>query len=403
MRITTIAGGLTCVEGIRAAGLFAGIKPATAPDLALIVSDRPAVAAALFTRNHFQAPPLILTRRHLRRGRLQAIVVNSGNANACTGARGLTDAQTLTHDAARLLGIPAESVAIASTGVIGVPLPMGKMRGALPALVNRLSTAGSRQAARAIMTTDTTVKEVALQGRVDGRTVRLGGIAKGSGMIHPQMATMLAFLTTDTVIGAPLLRRALAEAADASFHAITIDGDTSTNDLVLCLATGGAGHRPLRAGSAAYGQFRALLTEGCRRLARLMIQDAEGATKILQLIVTGASTPTQARQVAQAVARSLLVKTAFYGQDPNWGRIMAAIGASGAAVRQERVSIAFGPATMVRRGVSAGSAAEAKGAAVLRQREIPVRIHLGNGRASTTLWTCDLTDAYIRINAHYRS
>ncbi len=403
MKIRTLRGGLTAVTGIRAAGLWAGIKKIRQPDLALIVSDRPAVAAGLFTRNRFQAPPLILTRRHLRGGRLRAIIVNSGNANACTGAAGLAHAEATARETARLLRCPKQQVAVASTGVIGVPLPVEKIHRALPRLVRGLTAQGGRHAARAIMTTDTVLKEVALEARIGGRAIRVGGIAKGSGMVHPHMATMLAFLATDAVIAPPLLRCALAHAADESFHAITIDGDTSTNDLVLCLATGTAGGPALRPGTTPYRQFCRLLTEACRRLARQMIEDAEGATKVLQITVQDASTSMQARQVAQAVARSLLVKTAFYGQDPNWGRIMAAIGTSGVAVREARVSIAFGPVTVVRRGVSAGPAAERRAAAVLRRRQIPVVIRLHQGRADTTVWSCDLTDNYVRINAHYRS
>jgi glutamate N-acetyltransferase/amino-acid N-acetyltransferase len=401
VKIETITGGLTAVDGIRAAGLWSGIKPTRQADLALIVSDRPARAAGLVTRNCFQAPPLRLTRRHLENGRLQAIVINSGNANACTGAQGLRHAELMARDTARLLKLAVTDVAVASTGVIGVALPIDRIRRALPHLVAKLSPTGSREAARAIMTTDTRPKEVALRARIGGRPVRIGGIAKGGGMVHPRMATMLAFLATNAAISAGLLRRALAQAADGSFHAITID-DMSTNDLVLCLATGSSGP-PLRAGGAAYRQFCALLTEACRRLALQMIADAEGGTKIIRITVQGAPTPAQARTMAMAVARSPLVKTAMYGEDPNWGRIMAALGASGTTVRERAVSIAFGPVTLVRGGRSAGPAAERRAARVLRHRDIPVRIIVGRGRGSATIWTSDLTDAYVRINAHYRT
>jgi len=402
MRIHTIQGGLTAVDGIQAAGLWSGIKPTKAPDLALITSNRPAAAAGLFTRNRFQAPPLHLTRRHLRNGRLQAIIINSGNANACTGAPGLRHAETMAGETARLLGLPVENVAVASTGVIGVPLPIDRIRRALPRLIADLSPRGGQRAARAIMTTDTKPKEVALQARIGGRLIRIGGIAKGGGMVHPNMATMLAFLATDAPIAPPLLRRALAEAADGSFHAITID-DMSTNDLVLCLATGHAGGPALRAHSVPYRQFSALLTEACHRLALQMIADAEGGTKIVQITVQGAATSAQARTMALAVARSPLVKTAFYGEDPNWGRIMAAIGASGVAVREREMAIAFGPVTMVRGGHSAGPVAEQRAARVLRDRMIPVRITVGRGRGRATIWTSDLTDTYVKINAHYRT
>jgi len=368
----------------------------------MIVADRPAIAAGLFTRNCFQAPPLLLTLRHLRDGRLQAIIINSGNANACTGRAGLRDAETMALDTARLLGLPVTAVAVASTGVIGVPLPVNRIRLALPRLVAALSPTGGRRAAQAIMTTDTRPKEVALEAQIGGRLIRIGGIAKGGGMVHPNMATMLAFLATNAPIGAPVLRRAMIQAADDSFHAITID-DMSTNDLVLCLATGGAGGAAWRANGAFYRQFCALLTEACHRLALQMVGDAEGGTKIIQITVLGASTPAQARAMALAVARSPLVKTAFYGEDPNWGRIMAAIGAAGVAVRERDVSIAFGPVTMVRGGQSAGAAMERRAARVLRAREIPVRIVVGHGRGRATIWTSDLTHAYVRINAHYRT
>jgi glutamate N-acetyltransferase/amino-acid N-acetyltransferase len=399
MRIRTIRGGLTAVDGIRATGLWAGIKPTRKPDLAMIVADRPAIAAGLFTRNRFQAPPLLLTRRHLRDGRLQAIIINSGNANACTGRAGLRDAELMALDTARLLGLPVTAVAVASTGVIGVPLPVDRIRRALPRLVSALSPTGGRRAAQAIMTTDTRPKEVALEARIGGRLIRIGGIAKGGGMVHPNMATMLAFLATNAPVGASELRRALVQAAHDSFHAITID-DMSTNDLVLCLATGGAAWR---ADSASYRQFCTLLTEACRRLALQMVGDAEGGTKVVRITVQGAATPTQAKTMAMAVARSPLVKTAMYGQDPNWGRIMAALGAAGVAVRERDVSIAFGPVTMVRGGRSAGAAVERRAARVLRAREIPVRIVVGRGRGRATIWTSDLTNAYVRINAHYRT
>jgi glutamate N-acetyltransferase/amino-acid N-acetyltransferase len=403
MRMHAIPGGLTAVEGIWATGLWAGIKPAKRPDLALIVSARPATAAGLFTRNRFQAPPLRLTRRHLRDGRLRAVIINSGNANACTGPAGLRHAETMGREVARLLGLTATEVAVASTGVIGVVLPIDRIRRALPRLIASLSRSGSRDAARAIMTTDTKPKEVALQARIGGRLIRIGGIAKGGGMVHPRMATMLAFLATDAAISAGLLRRALAQAADGSFHAITID-DMSTNDLVLCLATGGAGAAPLlRTNSSSYRQFCAMLTEACHRLALQMVGDAEGGTKIIQITVQGGATALQARAMAMAVARSPLVKTAFYGEDPNWGRIMAALGSSGAAVRESDISIAFGPVTIVRGGQSAGPGAERRAARVLRNREISVRVTVGRGRGSATIWTSDLTDAYVRINAHYRT
>lgn len=383
-------------------GLWAGIKPVRHPDLALIVADRPAAAAGLFTRNHFQAPPLQLTRRHLRNGRLQAIIVNSGNANACTGQAGLRDAETMARDTARLLGLPTNAVAVASTGVIGVPLPIDRIRRALPRLAAELSPTGGHRAALAIMTTDTRSKEVALEARIGGRPIRIGGIAKGGGMVHPNMATMLAFLATNAPVGAPLLRRAMRHAADQSFHAITIDA-MSTNDLVLCLATGGMGGAAWRANGASYRQFCALLTEACRQLALQMVGDAEGGTKIIQITVQGASTPADARRMALAVARSPLVKTAFYGEDPNWGRIMAAVGAAGVAVRERDVSIAFGPMTIVRNGTSAGLAAERQAARTLHKHEIPVLITVGRGRGRATIWTSDLTDAYVRINAHYRT
>ena len=403
MKIRTIRGGITAVAGIRAAGLWAGIKKNRKPDLALIVSDEPAAAAALFTQNRFHAAPLIITRRHLRGGRLQAIIANSGIANAGTGPAGLRHAAAVARETARLLHLPTQRVAVASTGLIGGPLPVDTIRRALPRLVGRLTAHGSHQAAQAIMTTDTVPKEVAVEARIGGSIIRVGGIAKGSGMIHPRLATMLAFLATDAPISPALLRRALSQAADPTFNAITVDGETSTNDLVLCLATGQAPGAAFRPGSSHYRQFCRLLTEACHRLALCIIDNAEGATKRVAITVKGAASMAQARRIGRAVAQSLLVKTALFGSDPNWGRIISAIGASGARVREDEIDIAYGPVTVVRRGRGTGATAERRAARQLRRREVQLAITLHSGSGAATIWTCDLSTTYVRINAHYHT
>ena len=398
-----VEGGVTAVPGILAAGISAGIKKTAVPDLALIVSESDAVIAGVLTRNKVAAAPILLARQRLRGGRARAILANSGNANACTGRPGMADAREMAALAAGLLGCSADQVFVGSTGVIGQPLPMDRIRAGIPRLVSQLSREGGPEAARAIMTTDTTIKMAAAAESIAGRRITLGGIAKGSGMIHPDMATMLAYLVTDAHISRAMLQRALRMAMVQSFNRIPLDGDTSTNDMVLCLANGLAGNQSFSTTGSDGRGFQELLNTVCQDLAKMIARDGEGATKFVELRVTGARTETDALRVANTVATSSLVKTAWFGQDSNWGRIMAAIGRAGVTIRENRIAISYGDIPVVRRGIGLGQAAEVQANVVLRQREFTLTVHLGQGRAAATVWTSDLTLDYVKINASYRS
>jgi glutamate N-acetyltransferase/amino-acid N-acetyltransferase len=396
-------GGLSRVKGLRAAGIACGIKTPGKRDLALVIADRPASVAATFTTNLVQAAPVRVSKRHLRRGRFSAIVLNSGNANACTGPQGLRDAEAMARTTARLLACPIEEVFVASTGVIGRPMPMAKIQAGIAQAVRQLSPEGGADAAQAIMTTDTTRKEVAVSFAVDGQRVTVAGMAKGSGMIAPNMATMLAVVATDAGLTSPQLQRALGQAVAASFNCITVDGDTSTNDMVLGFATGAAGAPRLLPGTAAFRAFQEALEAVCLKLAKAIARDGEGATKLAGIVVRGGRTAAEARRGAEAVATSPLVKTTLAGEDINWGRILAALGRSGARFDPERVDVAVDGAAVVRRGCSLGSRAEAAANRRLRRAEYTISIDLHAGAGLARLWTTDLTEAYVRINAGYRS
>lgn len=401
--IHKIPGGVTAPRGFLAAGLHAGIKKPSILDLALVVSEQPGPVAGLFTRNQVAAAPVLLDRLHLKEGLGRAFLINSGNANACTGTQGLSDAKEMATLAAHCLGVPVRSIFVGSTGVIGQFLPMAAVREGVPRLVRRLRRTGGREAATAILTTDLKVKEVALQARIAGKIVTVGGMAKGSGMIHPNMATMLAYLTTDAAITQPALQGALRAAAETSFNGISVDGDTSTNDTVLCLANGLAGNTPFGNGTKALVAFQELLNEACRSLAMHICRDGEGVTKIVQILVTGAKSVADAKTVANTVGTSCLVKTAFFGEDANWGRIMAAIGRAGVRIRPERIGLTIEGVPIVTGGVSLGRAAERAIATLFRRREFRIVIDLGLGSAKASLWTTDLSYEYVRINASYRS
>ncbi len=400
---TGLKGGITAVPGMLAAGMAAGIKKGDVLDLALIVSERDATVAGVFTLNKVVAAPVLLDRQRLRRGRGRAILVNSGNANACTGRQGYADAVKVAALTAKALRLRPEDVFIASTGVIGKPLPMERIEAAIPVLASRLSRDGGEDAARAIMTTDTTVKMAAASDTIGGRMITLGGVAKGSGMIHPNMATMLAFLATDAVVPRAILQRGLRQAADRSFNRIPVDGDTSTNDMVLCLANGAAGNRSAASGSADARRFQALLDHVCLDLAKKIAWDGEGATKCMELRVTRARTTSEAVRIAVAIATSSLVKTAWFGEDANWGRIMAAIGRAGVRIAPGRIAITYGDVPVVRRGTGLGPAAEEQANTVLKGREFALTVDLGLGPAAATVWTTDLSPEYVKINASYRS
>ena len=396
-------GGITAVPGILAAGMTAGIKKTNAPDLALIVSECEATVAGVLTTNTVAAAPVLLARGRLRRGKARAILINSGNANACTGRQGYEDAEEMASLTAKALGVSPNEVLVGSTGVIGKLLPMDRIRASIPVLARHLRRDGGEEAARAIMTTDTTLKMAAAMDMIGGCPVILGGIAKGSGMIHPHMATMLAYLGTDAKVPRATLQRGLRQATDRSFNRIPVDGDTSTNDMVLCLANGLAGNRPFSSGSPDARRFQALLDHVCLALAKAIAHDGEGATKFVELVVKGARTTAEALRIANTIATSSLVKTAWFGEDANWGRIMAAIGRAGVRIVEERIGIAYGDVTVVRRGVGLGQSAEERANAVLKEREFILTVDLGLGKSTCTVWTTDLTTDYVKINASYRS
>jgi len=398
--IETIAGGVTTPRGFRAAGVHAGIK-ATGLDLALLVSNEAATAAAVFTTNRAQAAPVLVSRQHLDRtgGMVRAVIVNSGCANACTGDDGLVVARDMTAATAELLGCPVEQVLVASTGVIGVSLDAAKIRRALPAAMTALDGTQGAAAARAIMTTDPFPKESAARVRVGGADVTVGGMAKGSGMIEPMMATMLGFVTTDAAVPAPLLQRALRAAVDETFNAITVDGECSTNDCVMLLANGASG---VAIDESNLDAFAGALRRVCLDLALGIVRGGEGATKLVTVIVTGAASATDARRAAKAIANSLLVKTAIHGGDPNWGRLIAVAGRAGVGFELSRARVAIGTTVLFDNGRPHDEAAP-QAAEYLRQKDITVSVHLGAGDATSTVWTCDLSAEYVRINAEYRT
>jgi glutamate N-acetyltransferase/amino-acid N-acetyltransferase len=403
MKQSDLTSGVTMPQGFRAAGLHCGIKKQGLLDLALVASDVTGPIAGVFTKNRVAAAPVILDRLHLRQQRGRAIIVNSGNANACTGARGLAAAKTMASLIAKRLAVPVNEVFVGSTGVIGRLLPIDRVKAGIPDLVAQLSVQGGERAAQAILTTDLRPKTTAVSARIGGRVVTIGGMAKGSGMIHPNMATMLAYLTTDAAIFPSALQQALKSAVDQSFNCITVDGDTSTNDTVLCLSNGLAQNRTITKGTADYRRFEQLLNQACQTLALAICRDGEGVTKIVRIQVDGAKTATAAKQVAATVATSSLVKTALFGEDANWGRVMGAIGRARIPIEQDKISVHFDRVAMVKGGMGTGLAAERKIAQVFKQKEFTISIHLGQGQARAHMWTTDLSYDYVRINASYRS
>jgi glutamate N-acetyltransferase/amino-acid N-acetyltransferase len=399
--LLNITGGVATARGYRAAGVTAGIKANGNPDLALIVSDLPAQVAAVFTTNKTLAAPVLVSQEHVKQsgGAVRAIVVNSGCANACTGAQGLQDAREMAAETARLVGCPVEQVLVASTGVIGVGLPMAKVLGGLPIAFGALGADQGPAAARAIMTTDLSPKEAARRVTLGDRDAAIGGMAKGAGMIEPMMATMLGFVTTDASVPKALLDRALREAVDQTFNAITVDGDSSTNDCVILLANGASG---ALVDESTYAAFRDCLTDVCRELALAIVRGGEGATKLVTVNVTGAATSTEARQAAKVIANSLLVKTAIHGGDPNWGRLICAAGRAGVAFEASRAAVTIGSLVLFKDGQPHDDLAPAA-AEYLKGTDLTVGVDLGAGSATSTVWTCDLSAEYVRINADYRT
>src|SRR5438874_3747964 len=396
-----MSGGIATPRGFRAAGISAGIKPSGNPDLMLLVADAAAQAAAVFTTNKVIAAAVSVSKDHLQRsgGLARAIVVNSGCANACTGDQGARDAREMTSATARLVGCPVEQVLVASTGVIGVNLPMANVRAGLPAAFHALGADQGPAAARAIMTTDVSPKESAARITIGGRDATIGGMAKGAGMIEPNMATMLGFVTTDASVPKPLLDRALREAVDRSFNAITVDGDSSTNDCVMLLASGASG---VAIDDASYGTFLEGLTAVCRELALAIVRGGEGATKLVTVNVTGAASGVEARRAAKVIANSLLVKTAIHGGDPNWGRLICAAGRASVALDASRAAVTIGSLVLFKDGQPHDELAP-RAAEYLKGTDLTVGVDLGSGSASSIVWTCDLSAEYVRINADYRT
>ncbi len=391
-----VGGGVAAPRGFSAGGAACGLKPSGAPDLALVVSDRPASAAGVYTTNVVKAAPVLLCQARTAAGYARAVVANSGNANACTGEAGDDAAARMAAVAAAHPAIDARphDVLVLSTGIIGVPLPVEKIEHTLPGLTLLSSAEGGDRAARAIMTTDTRPKTAAVSFTVDDVDVRIGGMAKGSGMIHPQMATMLSVLTTDAAIAPDALQRFLARAVDESFNMIDVDGDSSTNDTVLLLANGAAGVTPPD------DVFAAALAAVCTSLARQVARDGEGATKLVQVRVSGAADRAEAVLAARAVVSSNLVKSALYGADPNWGRIMCAAGYSGARFDAARAHLSLQGVALFAGGMPLPFDAVAASNA-LRASEVSIDLDLGAGDGAATAWGCDLTPEYVHINADY--
>jgi len=394
-----IDGGITAVPGILASGLHCGIKSTPARDLALIYSSAPATAAGVFTTNRIQGAPVKLSRERLRGGVAQAIVASSGCSNVCTGEQGLRDAREMTEVVAKHLRIPEERVLVASTGVIGRYLPMDKIRPALPKLVKALSPQGGRHAAEGIMTTDTRPKEAALRVEIGGRPVAIGAIAKGTGMIHPLMATMFCFVATDLAVERDALQAAIRRSVGGSFNRISVDGDRSTSDTVVILANALAENRPLVRGDRRLRAFQQALDALTQRLAVMQVRDGEGATLVIDVRVRGAKTRRDADAVARAIANSPLFKTAMAGRDPNWGRVMSALGAAGAAVQEDCVGIWYGEEQVAAQGKLKEGVRWDRVKAELAKPEVTLSVDLGVGHAEDHMWTCDLTQDYVKINA----
>ncbi|MFZ5649889.1 MAG: bifunctional glutamate N-acetyltransferase/amino-acid acetyltransferase ArgJ [Bacillota bacterium] len=397
-----VPGGITAALGYKASGVAAGVKYVGKKDIAVIYSECEAAAAGVFTTNAVKAAPVLLDMERVALGRARAIVVNSGNANACNGRRGMEDALAMTAEAARLLGIPEESILVSSTGVIGQPMPMDRVIPGIRAAVEALSEKGGRDAAEAIMTTDIELKESAVRFQSGGKTVTVGAMAKGSGMIHPNMATMLCFITTDAAVDPACLRECLTYAADRSFNMVTVDGDTSTNDMVLALANGMAGNSEIKSGGEGFLAFREALTYVCMALAKAVARDGEGATKLIEVRVVNALTERDAGLAARSVTASSLFKAAVFGQDANWGRILCAAGYSGAQFNPGVVDIYLGGVQVAKDGAGLTFDEEAA-AAALAGDTVQVLIDLKEGSYGACAWGCDLTYEYVKINGSYRT
>lgn len=396
------AAGVTFPKGFKAAGVRAGIKKSGNLDLALIYTKKEAAVAGVFTTNAVAAAPVIVSREVARKGKAHAIVANAGCANACTGRIGIDNARKMAELAAKELGCDKGEVLVGSTGIIGVNLPMDKVASGIKAAAAELSDDGSRNAGNAIITTDTYSKACSTEVEIGGKAVRFGAIAKGSGMIQPNMATMLCYITTDAKISSGLLQKALSDIVEVSFNMISVDGDMSTNDTVLVLANGESGMAEIKDGSIEYEKFYEVLLTICQEMSKRIASDGEGATKFLTINVHGAKTFADAKTVAMSIARSPLVKTAFFGEDPNWGRVICAVGYAGASMVPEKTVIRFGGIAVYANGLGADFDMDAIHA-VMAEHDIVIDVEMGLGEASATVWSCDFSYEYVKINGEYHT
>lgn len=396
------AAGVTFPKGFKAAGVKAGIKKSGNLDLALIYTEKEAAVAGVFTKNAVAAAPVIVSREVVKGGKAHAIVANAGCANACTGETGLANARKMAALAAAEVGCASDEVLVGSTGIIGVNLPMDKLEAGIKAAAAELSEDGSKNAGNAIITTDTYSKACSCEVEIGGQAVRFGAIAKGSGMIQPNMATMLCYITTDANISSQLMQKALSEIVEVSFNMISVDGDMSTNDTVLVLANGASGAAEITDGSPEYDKFYATLKEICRELSKRIAADGEGATKFLTINVSGTKTFEDAKTVAMSIAKSPLVKTAFFGEDPNWGRVICAVGYAGIPMVPEKTVIKFGGVPVYANGLGA-EFNEDDIHKVMAEHDIVIDVEMGMGDAKATVWSCDFSYEYVKINGEYHT
>ena len=388
-------------QGFKFAGVASGLKKNGKKDLGLIYSESPANVAGVFTRNEIKAAPVILDMKRLPAGTCQAVIANSGNANCCTGEKGMQDAIAMTRWAAKSLALPAEQVLVASTGVIGEPLDADKIKVAIPGLVNELDPDGVSDFAEAIMTTDTKPKVVSKKGDLDGKSFTVIGIAKGAGMIRPDMATLLCFVLTDAACPSDLLQKMLLKSIEHTLNHITIDGDTSTNDTALLIANGLSG--AMINSQSQSKPFQQILDDVLMTLGKQLIKDGEGATKLVEIAVKGAKSDADAYQIADTIAHSNLLKTALFGEDANWGRVLAAAGRAGVPIQADLIDVYFADVLMVKNGMGCGKEAEADATKILKQSEYIITIDLKTGKGTSSVFTCDFSIDYVKINADYRS
>jgi glutamate N-acetyltransferase/amino-acid N-acetyltransferase len=401
IRIKSLSGGVAAAAGFMGAGVACGVRDAGRRDLGLLFSELPCETAAVFTRNAVKGAPLVVTREAVETGGVRAVVANSGNANAATGEQGIEDARAMQALAAETLGIEASEVAVASTGVIGVHLPMDRISSGIRAASGKLDE-GGEGFAESILTTDTRAKEAVARVEVGGRTITVGGTAKGSGMIHPNMGTMLAFLATDAVVEKDCLKETLSRVTDRTFNRVTVDGDTSPSDMALLMANGAAGNEPLTLDSPDYPIFVEAIEDVAQTLAREIARDGEGATRLVEVAVEGAASEESAAALAKSVVGSNLVKAAVFGEDANWGRVLTAMGYSGEVFDPEEVELWFGPIKVFSGGEPVPHE-EAEANATLAAGQVKITVQLGEGDASATAWGCDLSYEYVRINGSYRT